>query len=52
MDVKCNNLSFVDPNWMILVGDKTLEPYIQMSRSNYYQFMELRPLKFGITIGN
>ena len=23
---KCNNLSFGDPNWMILVGNETLEP--------------------------
>ena len=26
LDVKCNNLSFGDQNWMILVGEETLEP--------------------------
>ena len=26
LDVKCNNLSFGDPNWMIPVGEETLEP--------------------------
>ena len=26
LDVKCNNLSFGDPNWMILIGEETLEP--------------------------
>ena len=26
LDVKCNNLSFSDPNWMILIGEETLEP--------------------------
>ena len=41
LDVKYNNLSFGDPNWMILVGEETLEPYIQMSRRNYYQIIEL-----------
>ena len=52
MDVQCNNLSFGDPNWMILVGEETLEPYLKISRRNHYQFMELRPLKLGITVGN
>ena len=52
LDVKCNNLSFGDLNWMIPVGKETLEPYIKMSRRNHYQIMELRPLKLGITVGN
>ena len=26
LDVKCNNLSFGDPNVMIPVGEETLEP--------------------------
>ena len=26
LDVKCNNLSFGDPNWMISIGEETLEP--------------------------
>ena len=52
LDVKCNNLGFGDPNWIILVGEETLEPYLQMSGRNHYQIMELRPLKFGITVGN
>ena len=52
MDVKCNNLSFGNPNWMIPVGKETLEPSIKMSRRNHYQNMELRPRKLGITIGN
>ena len=26
LDVKCNNLSFGDPNWIILVEKETLEP--------------------------
>ena len=52
MNVKCNNLSFGDPNWMIQVGEETLEPYIEISRKNHYQYMELRSLKFGITVGN
>ena len=26
LDVKCNNLSFVDPNLIILVVEETLEP--------------------------
>ena len=34
-DVKCNNLSFGDPNWMIIVEEETLEPYLQMSRRKY-----------------
>ena len=25
LDVKCNNLSFGDPNWMILVEEEILE---------------------------
>ena len=52
LDVQCNNLSFDDPNWIILVGEETLEPYRQMSKRNHYQIMELRPLKWGITLGN
>ena len=50
--VKCNNLSFGDPNWMIPIGEETLDPYIQIIRRNYYQFIELRPLKSRITVGN
>ena len=26
LDVKYNNLSFGDPNWVIPIGEKTLEP--------------------------
>ena len=52
MDVKCNNLSSIDPNWMIPIGEETLEPYLQMSRRDHYQFMELRPLKLRKTEGN
>ena len=26
LDVKYNNLSFGDPNWMIPIGEETLEP--------------------------
>ena len=26
LDVKCNNLSFGDPNWVIPIGEETLEP--------------------------
>ena len=26
LDVKYNNLSFGDPNWVILIGEETLEP--------------------------
>ena len=52
MDVKCNNLSSIDPNWMIPIGEETLEPYIQMSRRDQYQYMELRPLKLRNTVGN
>ena len=29
--IKYNNLSFGDPNWVIPIGEETLEPYIQMS---------------------
>ena len=25
LDVKCNNMSFGDPNWMITIGEETLE---------------------------
>ena len=50
--MKCNNLSFGDPNWMIKIGEETLEPYIQMSRRNHYQFIELRPLELRIAVGN
>ena len=52
LDVKSNNLSFGDPNLMILIGEETLEPWIQMSRRNYYKFRELMPLKLRITVGN
>ena len=31
IDVKYNNLSFVDPNLVIPIGEEILEPYIQMS---------------------
>ena len=31
LDVKYNNLSFGDPNWMIPIEEETLEPYLQMS---------------------
>ena len=31
LDIKYNNLSFGDPNWVIPIGEETLEPYIQMS---------------------
>ena len=26
LDVKYNNLSFGDPNWVILIGEESLEP--------------------------
>ena len=52
MDVKCNNLSFGDQNWMIPIEEETLEPYLKMSRSNHYQFIDLRSLKSRITVGN
>ena len=52
MDVKWNNLSSIDPNWMIPIVEETLEPYIQMSRRDHYQFMELRPMKLIKTVGN
>ena len=52
MDIKCNNLSSIDPNWMILIGEETLEPHRQMSRSDHYQLMELRLLKLRKTVGN
>ena len=45
-------MSFGDPNSMIPVGEETLEPSIQMIRRNNYQFMDLRPLKLGIIVGN
>ena len=31
LDVKYNNLSFGDPNWVIPIGEETLEPWLQMS---------------------
>ena len=31
LDVKYNNLSFGDPNWVIPIGEETLEPWFQMS---------------------
>ena len=31
IDVKYNNLSFCDPNWVIPIGEETLESYLQMS---------------------
>ena len=31
LDIKYNNLSFGDPNWVIPIGEETLEPYIQLS---------------------
>ena len=52
MDVKCNNLSYIDPNLMIPIGEETLEPYLKMSKRKHYQFMELRPLKLRKTVGN
>ena len=52
MDVKCNNLSFGDPNWMILIGEETLKPYIQIIIKDHYQFIELRPLKLRKIGGN
>ena len=32
LDVKYNNLSFGDPNWVIPIGEETSEPYLQMSK--------------------
>ena len=52
MDVKCNNLSYIDPYLMIPIREETLEPYIQIIRRNHYQFMELRPLKLSKIVGN
>ena len=52
MAVKCNKLSFVDLHWMIPIGEEILETYIQMSRRDHYQFMELRPLTLRKTVGN
>ena len=52
MDVKWNNLSSINPNWMIQIGEETLEPYIQMSIRDHYQYMELRPLKLRKAVGN
>ena len=52
MDVKCNNSSSIDPNWMIPIGEETLEPYLQMCRRDHYQFIELRPLKLRKIVGN
>ena len=31
LDIKYNNLSFGDPDWLIPIGEETLEPYIQIS---------------------
>ena len=31
LDVKYNNLSFGDPNWVLPIGEETLEPWIKMS---------------------
>ena len=31
LDVKYNNLSFGDPNWVIPIGEETLEPWLQIS---------------------
>ena len=31
LDVKYNNLSFGDPNWVIPIGEEILEPYINLS---------------------
>ena len=31
LDVKYNNLSFGDPNWVIPIREETLEPWLQMS---------------------
>ena len=36
LDVKYNNLSFGDPNWVILIGEETLEPYLQMSEETIF----------------
>ena len=52
MDVKCNNLSSIDPNWMIQIGEETLEPYLQIRRRDHYQYMELRPLQLRKIVGN
>ena len=30
--IKYNNLSFCDPNWVIPIGEETLEPWIQISK--------------------
>ena len=34
LDVKYNNLCFGDPNWVIPIGEETLEPWIQISEEN------------------
>ena len=31
LDVKYNNLNFGDPNWVIPIGEETLQPLLQMS---------------------
>ena len=31
LDVKYNDLSFGDPNWVIPIGEETLLPWLQMS---------------------
>ena len=31
LDIKYNNLSFGDPNWVIPIEEETLEPYLKMS---------------------
>ena len=34
LDIKYNNLSFGDTNWVIPIGEETLEQYLQMSEEN------------------
>ena len=52
IDVKYNNLSFGDPNWVIPIGEETLEPYLQIREEINFQFMELRSHKSRITVGD
>ena len=52
LDIKYNNLSFGDPNWVIPIGEETLEPLLQMSEEKYFQFMDLRSQKSRIIVGD